>query len=174
MLTELWLSSNSLLCLRAATLAFVNFVLAVFRDADMVAFFLMDFRVPLWAVRGDFFLADRFEVCERGIRLIGERLIEKMAVENDGSGFSIGVEGPCCCWERVRPVEADDGPGASWMETFSDRVSLSPCMSGLCVFSDWAAFLLVPSLLNKIFLSHVYFFFTLLKLDKQRSILGRV
>ena len=174
MLTGLWLISNTLLCLRAATLAFVNFVLVLFRAADVVAFFLMDFRVPLRSVWGDFLLADRFEVCERGIRLIGEMLIEKLALENDGSGLSIGVEGPCCCWQRLRPVRADEGPGASWMETLSDGLCLSPCMSGLCVFSDWAAFFACASLLNRNLLSYVYFYYTLLEFNKQQSISGGI
>ena len=54
-LTGFWLNLNSLLCSRAAILAFVSFVLVVFRAADMVAFLLIDFLVPFWAIRGDFF-----------------------------------------------------------------------------------------------------------------------
>ena len=108
----------------------------------MVAFFLIDFCVPFWANRYDFFFnvwRSRFEAAVgRGILLMGEMLIDELTVWNEVPGLSTGVEVPCCCWERIFQVGADEGPGASWLETVSERVSLSLCV--MCVFSDWAAF----------------------------------
>ena len=113
-----------MLCFRAAIFAFVGFVLAVLRAADMVVFFRMLFRMPLWAGQGVFFLVVRFVSCVCGTRLIGDMLNEELTVGNDGPGLSIGVDVPCCCCERLCHVGADKGLGASGLCALPGRVSL--------------------------------------------------
>ena len=56
MLTGLRLKLKTLLCFKAAILALVSLVLAVFRAAETVALLRMDERFPFWTVLKDFFL----------------------------------------------------------------------------------------------------------------------
>ena len=80
---------------------------AVLRAAEIVALFRIFSWVPLWADFGDFFFVIIFVGCLRAMRLMGDMLIEKVAVgSEDDPGLSTKVDLPCCCCERDGPVGA--------------------------------------------------------------------
>ena len=132
MFIGLVVNSNALDCLRAASLALVNLVLAVFRvDEIVTVFFKIPLRLPVWALLGDCFLTVFFLAGLRGIRLIGEMLGDEIDVGLvEGPGLSVGVDVPCSGVVRVTNDGAVQGPGApvSWDRAASDRAFALACI----------------------------------------------
>ena len=130
----LWLTSNFLLCLRAAILVLVNFVVAVFLAADTVTFFLIVVPFPFGAVRGKFFFVNLLGLADRRvIAVMDEMSIDLFVSEDAESMSSIDVEELCCGFDVVAMDDAVDGPGAL-------RVSVGSCLLTEDGFSRPAAF----------------------------------
>ena len=144
MLAGLFVNSNSLNCLRAANLAFVSFVLAVFRAEEIIASLETPLRLPDWALLEDVFFTIVFFADLGGIRLIGELLSNEAAVGLvEGPEFSMSVDVSCSGIVRVVYPGAVEGPGApvSWVASDWTFVIVR-VLSGKQNFSIWRLFLL--------------------------------